>query len=97
MQSIRLRASRSIKQAGRRQLAAERAFLAGLDGSCRTPIAGLAERDADRIRFRGEIIRPDGSERLTTERTGPGVDAAAMGRDAAAELRGRGGGDFFAG
>lgn len=79
------------------QLAAERAFLAGLDGSCRTPIAGLAEPDGAEIRFRGEIIRPDGSERLTTERRGPAGEAAAMGRDAAAELRGRGGGDFFAG
>ena len=79
------------------QLAAERAFLAGLDGSCRTPIAGLAEKVGDQIRFRGEIIRPNGSERLTTERAGPAGDAAAMGSDAAAELRKRGGGDFFAG
>lgn len=78
------------------QLAAERAFLAGLDGSCRTPIAGLAERQSDQIRFRGEVIRPDGSECLTTERTGPASDAAAMGADAAQELRAKGGMDFFA-
>ena len=78
------------------QLSAERAFLAGLDGSCRTPIAGLAERDGDRIKFRGEIIRPDGSECLRTDRIGTASDAAEMGADAAAELRGRGGGDFFA-
>ena len=77
------------------QLAAERAFLAGLDGSCRTPIAGLAELQGDRVRFRGEIVRPDGSERLATERNGPVSDAAALGSDAAAELRRRGGTEFF--
>ena len=43
-------------------LAAERAFLAVLDGSCRTPIAGYATVDAGRLRFRGLIVRPDGSE-----------------------------------
>jgi hydroxymethylbilane synthase len=79
------------------RLAAERAFLGGLDGSCRTPIGGLATLEADgAIRFRGEIIRPDGSERHACERRGPVSDAAAMGADAAAELRARGGPDFFA-
>ena len=77
------------------RLSAERAFLAGLDGSCRTTIAGLAEVDGDTVTFRGEIIRPDGSECLTTERRGTATDAAEMGRDAAAELRQRGGGGFF--
>lgn len=80
-----------------KRLAAERAFLAGLDGSCRTPIGGLAELlPGNRLRLRGEIIRPDGSVRHATEREGPVSDAAAMGADAAAELRGRGGPDFFA-
>ncbi|MER2634263.1 MAG: hydroxymethylbilane synthase, partial [Rhizobiaceae bacterium] len=41
-------------------LACERAFLAALDGSCRTPIAGLAEIDGGRLRFRGLILTPDG-------------------------------------
>ena len=77
------------------RLAAERAFLAGLDGSCRTPIAGLAELEGDTLRLRGEIIRPDGSERLATERRGPPGQAAAMGADAAAELRARAGPGFF--
>jgi len=77
------------------RLAAERAFLAALDGSCRTPIGGLAEIVGDRLRFRGEIIRPDGSERLATERECPVSDGAAMGADAAAELRGRAGPGFF--
>lgn len=76
-------------------LAAERAFLAALDGSCRTPIGGLAVLEDGGVWFRGEIIRPDGSERLATERRGAASDAAAMGRDAAEELRGRAGPGFF--
>lgn len=77
------------------RLAGERAFLAGLDGSCRTPIAGLAEIDGDRLLFRGEIIRPDGTEALTIERSGGLADGAEMGADAARELRARGGLSFF--
>jgi len=77
------------------RLAAERAFLAALDGSCRTPIGGLAELHDGTVRFRGEIVRPDGSERLATERRGPASDAAALGQDAAEELRGRAGPGFF--
>ncbi|MEO0762143.1 MAG: hydroxymethylbilane synthase, partial [Pseudomonadota bacterium] len=77
------------------RLAAERAFLAGLDGSCRTPIGGLAVLEGGEIWLRGEIVRPDGSERHATERRGPLSDAAAMGHDAAEELRGRGGDGFF--
>ncbi|MEM9764483.1 MAG: hydroxymethylbilane synthase [Pseudomonadota bacterium] len=77
------------------RLAAERSFLAGLDGSCRTPIGGLAVLEGDALWLRGEIVRPDGSERLATERRGPVSDAAAMGADAAAELRSRGGHGFF--
>lgn len=76
-------------------LAAERTFLAVLDGSCRTPIGGLAMRDGDELWFRGEIIRPDGSERIAAERRGPLTDAARMGRDAGEELRKRGGTGFF--
>ena len=78
-----------------RQLAAERAFLAGLDGSCRTPIAGLAEIQGDRLQFRGEIIRPDGSEAMTVQRTGGLTDGAVLGSEAAEELRARGGLNFF--
>jgi hydroxymethylbilane synthase len=77
------------------RLAAERAFLAGLDGSCQTPIAGLAELDGDRLQFRGEILRPDGSERLAHAVEGPAAHAAGLGAEAAAVLRGRAGPDFF--
>ena len=80
------------------RIAAERAMLEVLDGSCRTPIAGLAEmRDDGRLRLRGLIARPDGSQILTGERTGLPADAKALGRDLGTELRGRAGPGFFAG
>ena len=72
---------------------AERAFLAGLDGSCETPIAGLAELTGDAatgsLRLRGEVLRPDGSATLAAERQGPATDAQAMGADLARELLAR--------
>ncbi|MFV0410708.1 MAG: hydroxymethylbilane synthase [Paracoccus sp. (in: a-proteobacteria)] len=74
---------------------AERAFLARLDGSCETPIAGLAELDGERMRLRGEILMPDGSARFAGERDGLAVDGPAMGRDLAEELLGRAPADFL--
>jgi hydroxymethylbilane synthase len=76
-------------------LAAERAFLAVLDGSCRTPIGGHAVVSGDEVRFRGMIVRPDGSEAFETTRNGPRADAAELGADAGRELRARAGPDFF--
>jgi hydroxymethylbilane synthase len=43
--------------------AAERAFLAALDGSCRTPIAALARVEGGRLNFIGEVLTPDGRHR----------------------------------
>ena len=77
-------------------LECERAFLGVLDGSCRTPIAGLAVLDGERLIFRGLILRPDGSEVFETTRSGTRGDAAALGADAGAELKGRAPPDFFA-
>ena len=76
-------------------LAAERAFLAILDGSCRTPIAGHARLAGDALHLRGLIVKPDGAESFETERRGSGRDAAALGEDAGRELRARAGADFF--
>jgi len=77
-------------------VAAERAFLAVLDGSCRTPIAALAELDHDgRLRFRGMILTPDGTECHETERTGDPDDAEWLGEDAGLELRDRAGPHFW--
>jgi hydroxymethylbilane synthase len=77
-------------------LAAERAFLAVLDGSCRTPIAGHARIEGDGVRFRGIILRPDGGEAFEASREGRRDQAAALGADAGRELRRRAGTDFFA-
>jgi hydroxymethylbilane synthase len=75
-------------------VSAERAFLAGLDGSCRTPIAGLARLSGDRLHFSGEILTPDGRHHHATSRDGTIADAANLGADAAAELRKRAGTSF---
>ena len=70
-------------------LAAERAFLAVLDGSCRTPIAGHAEIGPNGLRFRGLVLRPDGSQAWEIERSGPAADAEAIGREAGDSIRSR--------
>ena len=75
-------------------LAAERAFLAVLDGSCRTPIGGHATISG-RLRFRGMVVKPDGSEAFEATREGDVRDAEKLGADAGAELKGRAGPDFF--
>lgn len=79
------------------RITAERALLAALDGSCRTPIAALAEiGENDRLRLQALIATPDGTQCHATEREGDAGDAVALGRDAGEELRRRGGPDFFA-
>ncbi len=74
---------------------AERALLAALDGSCRTPIAALATLDGGELSLRGRVLRPDGSEVLETTRRGPAADAEALGRDAGTELKQRAGPGFM--
>jgi hydroxymethylbilane synthase len=69
----------------------ERAFLASLDGSCRTPIAGHATVAGDTISFRGETLTPDGTSIFTASRTGAITDAARLGHDAASEVKAKGG------
>jgi hydroxymethylbilane synthase len=70
-------------------LAAERAFLEELDGSCRTPIAGHARVLGGRVRFHGLVISPDGREAAETRREGLPADAARLGADAGRELKSR--------
>ena len=76
-------------------LACERAFLAVLDGSCRTPIAGHARVIGGAVRFRGLIAMTDGSEALEVSRESARADAAALGADAGRELKARAGPGFF--
>ncbi len=67
-------------------LAAERAFLSALDGSCRTPIAGHATVVGGDLSFYGEVLKADGSEVWTTRRKGRAIDAAMIGADAGNEI-----------
>jgi hydroxymethylbilane synthase len=76
-------------------IAAERAFLAVLDGSCRTPIGGHARLSGGTLRFRGIIVRPDGTEAFDVFREGRREDAALLGADAGRELKERAGAGFF--
>jgi len=77
------------------RLSAERAFLKVLDGSCRTPIGGLALLDGARLELRGEVLRPDGSEIHRDVWTGAAGDAVAIGEDAGQVLKARMGTGFF--
>ena len=70
-------------------LTAERAFLAELEGSCRTPIAGLARLEDGRLRLRGEVLRADGSERFDIAAESAPADAERLGREAGRELASR--------
>ncbi len=77
------------------RLAAERAFLAALDGSCETPIAGLAELDGPNLRLRGEVLRPDGSEAVSDDMTVAIADGADAGRAMAEKVLAEAGSGFF--
>ncbi|MBT6609116.1 MAG: hydroxymethylbilane synthase [Rhodospirillaceae bacterium] len=78
------------------RVSAERAMLAVLDGSCRTPIGGLAEvLSSGELRLRGLVARADGSELHAAERIGALSDAILLGRDLGEELRGRAADDLF--
>lgn len=73
----------------------ERGFLATLDGSCRTPIAGYATVEGDHIQFRGMILTPDGSRYHEIETSGPAASARKLGADAGETIRAKAGADFF--
>ncbi len=77
------------------ELACERAFLAALDGSCRTPIAGLARVEGGRLRFRGMVLSSDGQSAHETSREGTDSDAADMGLSAGKAIRAAAGSEFF--
>jgi hydroxymethylbilane synthase len=76
-------------------LTCERAFLGALDGSCKTPIAGHAVVDGDRLSLHGMILTPDGTEAHETRIDGSVGDVVAIGVEAARALRERAGPHFF--
>jgi hydroxymethylbilane synthase len=73
---------------------AERAMLAALDGSCRTPIAGFAEAQGGRLTIEGLLLRPDGSGEIRGRREGTLSDADTLGAELGKELRVRAGSGF---
>ena len=73
---------------------AERAMLAALDGSCRTPIAGLAEAENGRLSLEGRLLKPDGSDEILGTLRGAIADAEAIGLELGRELRRRAGPGF---
>jgi hydroxymethylbilane synthase len=76
---------------------AERALLAALDGSCRTPIGGFARKLPDgRLHLTGLVARPDGSFLLKRSVHGPAEQAAEMGASLGSELRRDSPQDIFA-
>jgi len=68
-------------------LACERAFLAALDGSCRTPIAGHATVEDGMVRFTGLLLSPDGALAIERRAEGAVADAARLGRETGEALR----------
>ena len=82
------------------EVAAERGFLAALDGSCRTPIGALARWKNDKLHFLGEVLTPDGTKRWRREEAiTPGAnalaDADALGRKLGTEIRAEAGEEFI--
>merc|ERR1719201_1820965 len=73
----------------------ERAFLAVLDGNCKTPIAGLARVVDGRLHFQGLVASPDGKRTFWAERVGSPGEAEMMGRDAGLQIRMEAGEEFF--
>ena len=68
-------------------VACERAFLAELDGSCKTPIAGHATLDGDTMHFRGLLAHSDGKPSIATEVDGLRADAVKLGTEAARVIK----------
>ncbi|MGE5266251.1 MAG: hydroxymethylbilane synthase [Deltaproteobacteria bacterium] len=76
---------------------AERAFLATLEGSCRTPIAGLARLEGDTLTFKGETLSPDGRRHVASTVSGPSASAADLGTTAGEDILSRGGREILQG
>ena len=70
--------------------AAERAMNARLAGGCQAPVAGYSELDDDILHLRGLVGRPDGSDLVYGDISGPAGDAASLGEQLADDLLARG-------
>jgi hydroxymethylbilane synthase len=76
-------------------LAAERAFLRVLDGSCKTPIGANARVEAGNVLFHAIVLKPDGSKFFETAASGPMAEAALLGEAAGRDLAAQIPADFF--
>lgn len=88
-ETIRLVSAISHRETGL-ELAAERAFLGVLDGSCRTPIGGSARISGDKLSFSGIVLAPDGTrawERHEIVVVRSETEAAALGERLGRSLR----------
>ena len=86
---LALRLAPVLDLATKRALAAERAFLGELDGSCRTPIAGHAVLAGEQLRFCGLALKQDGTNAVEVAREGRAADAEKLGAEAASEVLAR--------
>ena len=77
------------------RLNAERAFLAELDGSCQTPIAGLATIEGSSLKFTGQVLRTDGSESISETASCKIEDGPELGREMARKILAQAGPKFF--
>lgn len=66
---------------------AERAMLHVLDGSCRTPIGGLAELNGTTMTIRGEVLSLDGTQRHAHQLVGSASEGIALGEALGRHLR----------
>lgn len=75
-------------------IVAERALLAELDGSCRTPIGAFTELNETSFTVHGEILSPDGTEAFSASITGTPDEARALGSELGKKLLGLAGPEF---
>jgi hydroxymethylbilane synthase len=76
-------------------VAAERALLGALDGSCRTAIGALSQIEGGTLSLRGEILSPDGQLAISDRLSGPASAPEKLGHELGQILRDKAGSDFF--
>jgi hydroxymethylbilane synthase len=69
----------------------ERDFLSGLLGGCSTPISALAQVKEEKVFFKGNIVSPDGKDKVEIEKEIALADASNLGFTAAKEILLKGG------
>merc|ERR1712232_1162690 len=81
--------------ASEQAITCERAFLAALDGNCKTPICGQATVDDGQLEFQGLVASPDGKRIFRTRASGSSDDAYNIGHEAGLKVRSEAGETFF--